>query len=85
MSYGHYEFVVLQFGLTNAPATFMCLMNSLLHKYLHNFLLVFIDGILVHSKKKEEHQENLKLVLQTLRENNLYVKGNKCEFFKPII
>jgi len=67
--YGHYEFVVLPFGLTNAPTTFMCLMNIVLHKYLNRFALVFIDDILVYSRNEEEHKENLKLVLQTLREH----------------
>ena len=67
--YGHYEFVVLPFGLTNAPATFMCLMNSVLNKYLDKFVLVFIDDIFVYSKSKEEHKEHLRIVLQTLKEN----------------
>ena len=67
--YGHYEFVVLPFGLTNAPATFMCLMNSVLNKYLDKFVLVFIDDILVYSKNEDEHKEHLIIVLQTLKEN----------------
>ena len=54
--YGHYEFVVLPFGLTNAPATFMCLMNSVLNKYSDKIVLVFIDDILVYSKSEEEHK-----------------------------
>ena len=61
--YGHYEFVVLPFGLTNAPATFMCLMNSVLNKYLDKFVLVFIDDILVYSKSEEENKEHLSIVL----------------------
>jgi hypothetical protein len=64
--YGHYEFVVVPFGLTNAPTTFMCLMNSVLNKYLDKFVLVFVDDILVYSKTKEEHEEHLKMVLQVL-------------------
>ena len=69
--YGHYEFVVLPFGLTNAPATFMCLMNNVLNKYLDKFVLVFIDDILVYSKSEEEHKEHLNIVLQMLKENQL--------------
>jgi len=80
--YGHYEIVVLHFGRTTAPTTFMCLMNNVLHQYLDHFVLVFIYDILVYSKNEEEHQEHLIMVLQTLRENKLYAKCSKCEFFK---
>ena len=67
--YGHYEFVVVPFGLTNAPATFMCLMNSVFSRYLDKFVLVFLDNILVYSKNEVEHEENLRLTLQVLREH----------------
>jgi hypothetical protein len=80
--YGHYEFVVVPFGLTNAPATFMCLMNNVLNKFLDKFVLVFIDDILIYSKNIEEHKEHLKLLLQLLREHQLYAKFSKCEFFQ---
>ena len=83
--YGHYEFVVMPFGLTNAPVVFMCLMNNVLHKYLDKFVVVFIDDILIYSKSKEEHEEHLKIVLQELREHQLYAKFSKCDFFKDKI
>eukprot|EP00253_Pinus_taeda_P022460 PITA_22460 len=83
--YGHYEFVVLPFGLTNAPATFMCLMNNIFHQYLDRFVLIFIDDILIYSRTIEEHQEHLRMVLQTLREHQLYAKFSKCDFFKEEI
>jgi hypothetical protein len=78
--YGHYEFVVVPFGLTNAPATFMCLMNNVLSKFLDKFVFVFIEDILIYSKNRKEHEEHLRLVLQVLREHQLYAKFNKCEF-----
>jgi hypothetical protein len=81
MRYGHYEFVVVPFGFTNAPVTFMCLMNNVLSKFLDKFVLVFIDDILIYSKKRKEHEEHLRLVLQVLREHQLYAKFSKCEFF----
>lgn len=76
---------MLPFGLTNAPATFMCLMNSVFHLYLDKFVLIFIDDILIYYRTKEEHQEHLSIVLQTLREHQLYAKFSKCEFFKEKI
>jgi hypothetical protein len=85
MRYGHYEFVVVLFGLTNSLASFMCLMNNVLSKFLDKFVLVFIDDILIYSKNKKEHEEHLRLVLQVLREHQLYAKFNKCEFFQKEI
>eukprot|EP00253_Pinus_taeda_P005348 PITA_05348 len=67
--YGHYKFVVLPFCLTNAPATFMFLMNSVFHKFLDKFVLIFIDDILIYSRSRKEHEEHLRVVLQTLRED----------------
>ena len=79
--YGHYEFLVMSFGLTNAPAAFMDLMNRVFRPFLDQFVIVFIDDILVYSKSKADHARHLRLVLQTLRENQLYVKFSKCEFW----
>jgi hypothetical protein len=73
--------MVMSFGLTNAPAYFMYLMNKVFMEYLDKFVVVFIDDILIFSKNEEEHDEHLCLVLQKLRENQLYAKLNKCEFW----
>ncbi|KAL4022801.1 hypothetical protein IC575_016547 [Cucumis melo] len=79
--YGHYEFIVMSFGLTNAPAVFMDLMNRVFREFLDTFVIVFIDNILIYSKTEAEHEEHLRLVLQTLRDNKLYAKFSKCEFW----
>ena len=79
--YGHYEFLVMPFGLTNAPAVFMDLMNRVFRPYLDQFIIVFIDDILIYSKTKEEHEEHVRIALQTLRDNHLYAKFSKCEFW----
>ena len=79
--YGHYEFLVMSFGLTNAPAAFMDLMNRVFSLYLDKFVIVFIDDILVYSGSSEEHAEHLRTVLQILRERQLYAKFSKCRFW----
>jgi hypothetical protein len=79
--YGLYEYTVMSFGLTNAPAYFMYLMNKVFMEYLDKFVVVFIDDILIFSKTEEEHEEHLKLVLEKLRSNQLYAKFSKCEFW----
>ena len=79
--YGLYEYTVMSFGLTNAPALFMNLMNSVFMEYLDKFVVVFIDDILIYSKNDEEHDEHLRLVLGKLREHQLYAKFSKCEFW----
>ena len=83
--YGHYDFVVMPFELTNALTNFMCMMNNIFSRYLDKFVLVFIDDILFYSKNKEEHEEHLRVVLQVLIEHQLYAKFSKCNFYKPQI
>jgi hypothetical protein len=78
--YGLYEFTDMSFGLTNAPAFFMNLMNSVFIDYLDKFVVVFIDDILIYSQSEEEHVDHLKMVLQRLREHQLYANSSKCEF-----
>ena len=79
--YGHYEFMVMSFGLTNAPAVFMDYMNKIFRPYLDKFVVVFIDDILVYLRTKEEHEEHLKVVLGILKEKRLYAKLSKCKFW----
>jgi len=79
--YGLYEYTVMSFGLTNVPAYFMYLMNKMFMEYLDKFVVVFIDDILIYSKNEEEHEEHLRLVLQKLREHQLYAKFSKCDFW----
>ena len=75
--YGHYEFLVMSFGLTNAPAAFMDLMNRVFKDFLDICVIVFIDDILVYSQSEEEHELHLQMVLQRLREHKLYAKFKK--------
>ncbi|GKB60322.1 putative reverse transcriptase domain-containing protein [Tanacetum coccineum] len=79
--YGHYEFQVMPFGLTNAPAVFMDLMNRVCKPYLDRFVIVFIDDIYIYSKSRKEHEGHLKLILKLLKEEELYAKFSKCEFW----
>ena len=79
--YGHYEFLVMPFGLTNALAAFMDLMNLVFRPYVDQFVVVFIDDILVYSKDRENHDTHLRVVLETLRKEQLYEKLSKCEFW----
>jgi hypothetical protein len=78
--YGSYEFMVMPFGLTNALATFCTLMNDIFREWLDDFVVVYIDDILIYSSSLEEHAEHLRKVFQRLRENKLYAKLEKCEF-----
>jgi hypothetical protein len=79
--YGHYEFLVMFFKLTNAPAVFVDTMNRVFHDYLDQFTVVFIDDILIYSKTSEEHEEHLRKVLERLRSKKLYAKLEKCKFW----
>lgn len=79
--YGHYEFLVMPFGVTNAPSIFMDLMNRVFHPYLDQFIIVFIDDILVYSRTREEHAGHLRITLQLLASKQLYAKFSKCEFW----
>ena len=83
--YGPYEFVVVPFGLTNALTTFMCLTNIVFSRFLDKFILVFLDDILIYSKNEDVHEEHLRLTLQFLRENHLYAKLSKCDFYRDRI
>ncbi|KAG8486223.1 hypothetical protein CXB51_019614 [Gossypium anomalum] len=77
--YGHYEFLVMPFGLTNAPVVFIDLMNRIFRPYLDKFVVVFIDDILIYSKDETERAEHLRIVLQTLRDKQLYAKFSKSD------
>ena len=79
--YGSFEFLVMSFGLTNAPAVFMDLMNWIFYPYLDQFVIIFIDDILIYSHSEAEHEEYLQLTLKTLRDHQLYAKFSKCEFW----
>ncbi|KAL8125430.1 hypothetical protein AgCh_012934 [Apium graveolens] len=80
--YGHYEFLVMSFGLFNAPTAFMDLMNRVFKKYLDKCVIVFIDDILIYSRTEEEHAEHLRIALGILREEQLFTKFSKCEFWR---
>ena len=79
--YSYYEFLVMSFGLINAPVTIMDLMNWVFKAYLDQFFIMFIDDILVYSMSQEEHKQHLRLVLQMMKEKQLYAKFSKCEFW----
>jgi hypothetical protein len=79
--YGLYEYLIMSFGLTNAPAYFMYLMNSVFMQELNKFVVVFIDDILIYSKNSEDHVKHLHVILQQLRDHHLYAQFSKCEFW----
>jgi hypothetical protein len=80
--YIHYEFMVVPFGMSNTPTVFMCLMNGVFRNYLDKFFIVFLNDVLVYSKTEEEHEQHLRMVLQVLREHQLYAKLSKCSFYQ---
>lgn len=83
--YGHYRFLVLLFGLTNAPTLFMDMMNHVFQPYIDKFVVVFIDDILFNSRSCTEYEWHLRRVLQILKNHQLYAKKSKCDFwFKEI-
>ena len=79
--YGHFEFITIPFGLMNSLATFMDLMYRVFQPYSDKFVMVFIDDILIYSKSEDEHEGHLRILLQTLRDHQLYAKFSKCEFW----
>ena len=79
--YGHFEFIVMPLGLTNAPAIFMDLMHRVFQPYLDQFVVVFVDDILIYSQFEKEHEDHLRIVLQTLKDHQLYAKFSKSEFW----
>ncbi|GJY24780.1 putative reverse transcriptase domain-containing protein [Tanacetum coccineum] len=83
--YGHYEFQVMSFGLTNAPAVFEDLMNRVCKPYLDKFVIMFIDDILIYSHNKEEHTDHLRIILELLKKKKLYAKFSKCDFWISIV
>ena len=81
MRYGNFEFTVMPFGLTNAPAAFMDLMHRVFQPYLDQFIVVFVDDILIYSQSEEEHENHLRVDLRLLRDHQLYAKFSKYEFW----
>jgi hypothetical protein len=83
--HGHFQFMVMLFDLTNAPATFQCLMNSIFAPFMRKFVLVFMDDICIYSKTLEDHIQHLRHVFQVLLDNKLFLKFSKCAFAQPKI
>ena len=83
--YGHFEFLVLPFGLTNAPATFINLMHTIFRELLDDFVIIFLDDILVYSRDVETHVTHVRQTLEILRQNRLYAKVSKCAFFQSSV
>lgn len=84
-SLGHFEYLVMPFGLMNAPAVFQALVNDVLRDFLNRFVFVYLDDILIFSKDKSEHVSHVRQVLQRLLENKLFAKAEKCEFHSSTV
>ncbi|CAA0837817.1 Uncharacterized mitochondrial protein AtMg00850, partial [Striga hermonthica] len=85
MHQGHYEYMVMPFGLCNAPSTFQFAMNSIFKEYLRKFILVFFDDILMYSKSWAEHLEHLRVVFEVLEANSFHIKPSKCSFRQEMV
>ena len=85
MRWGLYEFLVMPFGVTNAPTQFMNMMNDLLGEYLDKFVLVFLDDVLIYSANPQDHADHLRKVLGKLWEHQLFAKASKCEILKTSV
>ena len=85
MRWGLYEFMVMPFGVTNAPAQFMNMMNDLLGEYLDKFVLIFLDDVLIYSANPQDHADHLRKVLGKLREHQLFAKASKCKILKTSV
>ena len=83
--YGSYEFLVMPFGLTNAPTTFCRLMNDVLYEFLDKFVVIYLDDIVIYNESLDDHVVHLRLVFQRLKEHELYIKREKCEFYRTEI
>ncbi|XP_016326514.1 LOW QUALITY PROTEIN: RNA-directed DNA polymerase homolog [Sinocyclocheilus anshuiensis] len=83
--YGHYEYLVMPYGLTNAPSVFQDFMHEVLREFLHRFVIVYIDDILIYSRSQAEHRQHIAEVLQRLREHHLFLKAEKCTFHQPTV
>jgi hypothetical protein len=83
--YGHFEYSVISFGLTNVPAVFQHMMNDIFREYLDHFVVIYLDDILIYSKNEEEHEHHVHLVLKKLRERGLYAKQDKCLFHQSMV
>ena len=82
---GHYEYLVMPYGLVNAPSVFQDFIHEVLREFLHKFVLVYIDNILIYSRSLTEHRHHVAEVLKRLREYQLYLKAEKCSFHQPSV